>query len=374
LSPGLDAAKDLNFVHRNPPVPAPVIAATSTGVPTHAYSQQQLIAFLRALLPERDVSSAALERLFVAVGVEQRHFALPAEAYQKLDGLAVRNNAWIEVAKQLGEQVVCAALAEAELDPSAVALLITTTVTGLAVPSLDARLMNAIEFAPTLKRVPLFGLGCVGGAAGIARAADYLRAYPEQTAMLLSVELCSLTLQRDDASLANLISSGLFGDGAAAVLMAGAAHPLAARAKPAVLDSCAAFFPNSERMMGWDIVDTGFKIVLDPGVPELVERELPRVIDPFLAAHGLTRDDIATWIIHPGGPKLIRGMQRVLGLEDQQLEATRDSLARFGNLSSASVLFLLDEFRRRRRPEPGSHGLLFALGPAFCAELVLLRW
>jgi alkylresorcinol/alkylpyrone synthase len=332
------------------------------------------MALARELLPALDVSNAALERLFVAVGVGERHLALPAEAYRELDGLADRNDAWIEVAKQLGEQVVRAALAEAELEPSAVALLVTTTVTGLAVPSLDARLMNAIAFAPTLKRVPLFGLGCVGGAAGIARLADYLRAYPEQTAMLLSVELCSLTVQRDDASVANLISTGLFGDGAAAVLMAGGAHPLAARARPRIIDSCAMFFPNSERMMGWDIVDTGFKVVLDPGVPDLVERELPRLIDPFLDAHGLTRDDIATWIVHPGGPKIIRAIQRTLGLDDAQVEATWEVLAKFGNLSSASVLFLLDEFRRHRAPEPGSHGLLFALGPAFCAEVVLLRW
>lgn len=361
-------------MHRDPPVSTPVIAATGTGVPTHVYSQDQLIELARELLPKLEVSDAALERLFAAVGVEQRHLALPAAAYRELDGFEARNRAWIEVAKQLGEQVVRATLAEAELDASAVALLVTTTVTGIAVPSLDARLMNVIEFAPTLKRVPLFGLGCVGGAAGIARVADYLRAYPEQIAMLLSVELCSLTLQRDDASVANLISTGLFGDGAAAVLMAGAGHPLAARAKPAVIDSCARFFPDSEQMMGWAIVDTGFKIVLDPAVPDLVERELPRVIDPFLAAHGLARDDIAAWIVHPGGPKVIRAIQRALGLRDAQVEASREALAKCGNLSSASVLFLLDEFRRRRAPEPGSHGLLFALGPAFCAELVLLRW
>jgi alkylresorcinol/alkylpyrone synthase len=361
-------------VHHDPSAPVPVIAAIGTGVPVHTYSQQQLLELVHDLLPDLEVSNAALERLFVAVGVEQRHFAVAAESYRELDGFALRNRAWIEVAKQLGEQVVCAALAEAELDACALALLVTTTVTGIAVPSLDARLMNTIDFAPTLKRVPLFGLGCVGGAAGIARLADYLLGHPQEAAMLLSVELCSLTFQRDDASIANLISSGLFGDGAAAVLMVGAAHPLAGQATPAVLDSCAAFFPNTERLMGWDIVDTGFKIVLDPGVPELVERELPGLIDPFLAANGLTRDDVATWIVHPGGPKVIRAVQRALGLSDEQVEATRDGLARFGNLSSASVLFLLDEFRRHRQPDPGSHGLLFALGPAFCAEVVLLRW
>ncbi|HLT40941.1 MAG TPA: 3-oxoacyl-[acyl-carrier-protein] synthase III C-terminal domain-containing protein, partial [Enhygromyxa sp.] len=296
------------------------------------------------------------------------------EAYRKLDGLGSRSSAWIEVARQLGEQVVRAALQDAEIDPAEVALLVTTTVTGVAVPSLDARLMNAIGFSPALKRIPLFGLGCVGGAAGLARVADYLRGYPEQTAMLLSVELCSLTLQRDDVSIANLISTGLFGDGAAAVLLAGAAHPLAARSRPSVLDSCSVFFPDTERLMGWDIVDSGFKVVLGAGVPELVERELPGVVDPFLAAHGLGRDDIEAWIAHPGGPKVIRAVQRALGLDDRQVEATREGLARFGNMSSASVLFLLDDFCHRRRPEPGSYGLLFALGPAFCAEVVLLRW
>lgn len=361
-------------MHTDPSAPAPVIAGTGTGAPAHVYSQQQMIALIRELLAAPELSGEAVEQMFVKVGVDRRHLALPAEAYRELDGLASRCRAWIEVATQLGEQVVRAALRDADLDPAAVALLVTTTVTGVAVPSLDARLMNMIGFAPTLKRVPLFGLGCVGGAAGIARVADYLRGYPDQAAMLLSVELCSLTLQRDDASTANLIATGLFGDGAAAVLLAGAAHPLARRARPSVLDSRAVFFPDSERLMGWDVVDTGFKIVLGPGVPELVERELPRLVDPFLAAHGLDRDDIDAWIAHPGGPKVIRAVQRALGLDDRQVEATREGLARFGNLSSASVLFLLDEFRRRRQPEPGSYGLLFALGPAFCAEVVLLRW
>ncbi|MFO7567683.1 MAG: 3-oxoacyl-[acyl-carrier-protein] synthase III C-terminal domain-containing protein [Enhygromyxa sp.] len=359
-------------MHRDPPS-APVIAGTGTGVPPHLHSQRQLVAFARELIGG-DGSKAALERMFAAVGVEQRHLALPAEAYAELGGFGSRNEAWLEVARSLAEQVVRDTLREAELEPSAVALLVTTTVTGVAVPSLDARLMNAIDFAPTLKRVPLFGLGCVGGAAGIARVADYLRAFPEQTAMLLSVELCSLTFQRDDASIANLISTGLFGDGAAAVLLAGAAHPLARRARPAVLDSRSVFFPNTERLMGWDMVDSGFRVVLGPGVPDLVERELPPAIDAFLAAHGLSREDIGAWIAHPGGPKVIRAVQQALELADEQVEATRESLASFGNLSSASVLFVLDDYRRRRAPPPGSYGLLFALGPAFCAELVLLRW
>jgi alkylresorcinol/alkylpyrone synthase len=361
--------------------PGPVVAGTGACLPTHVYSQAQLAALAGELLGEGGASPAAVARLFRAVGVEQRHLALPVARYQALDGFADRCAAWLEVGLELAERAIRAALTDAgagagqrSVDPAEVALLVSTTVTGFAVPSLDAHLMNRIEFAPTLKRVPLFGLGCVGGAAGLARVADYLRGHPGELAMLLSVELCSLTFQRQDSSVANLISTGLFGDGAAAVLIAGAEHPLAAHARPIVLDSRAASFPDTERMMGWDIVDTGFKIVLDPGVPDLVERELPGLVDGLLGEHGLTRADIAAWIAHPGGPKVIAAVQRGLGLRDEQVAATREGLARVGNLSSASVLFLLDEFRRERAPEPGSYGLLFALGPGFCAELVLLVW
>lgn len=365
-------------------VAAPLVVGTGIGLPTNVYSQVQLGRLARELFPAVMLSDGALERLFRVVGVEQRRLALPVETYAYLGGLGERNELWLDVAKQLGEQALRSALAEVDLDPAAVAQLMTTTVTGLAVPSLDARLMNRISFSPALERVPLFGLGCVGGAAGVARTADYLRAYPDEAAMLLAVELCSLTFRRDDASLANLISTGLFGDGAAAVLMVGARHPLARRSMakdspsssrgPAILDSRAAFFPDTEAVMGWQIADEGFRIVLGPEIPELVDRELASLIDPLLAANGLERADIATWIAHPGGPKVIRAVTSALGLDDAALEATRAHLATFGNLSSASVLVLLDEFRRRRRPRPGSFGVLFAFGPAFCAEAVLLRW
>jgi alkylresorcinol/alkylpyrone synthase len=253
-------------------------------------------------------------------------------------------------------------------------MIMTTTVTGVAVPSLDARLMNRIPFARSLKRVPLFGLGCLAGVAGLARASEYLRAYPCQTAVLLAVELCSLTMQPDDGSIANIVSSGLFGDGAAAVLLAGAKHPLSEGACPHVLDSRSRFFPNTERVMGWDVVDTGFKVVLSPEVPKLARTELPELVDGLLAAHGLRRDDVRTWIAHPGGPAVADAITEGLGLSPDALALSRKSLAEVGNLSSASALFLLDEVRTTQCPEPGSYGVMLAMGPAFCAEAVLLQW
>jgi alkylresorcinol/alkylpyrone synthase len=245
-------------------------------------------------------------------------------------------------------------------------------VTGIAVPSLDARLMNVLPFPSDLKRVPLFGLGCLAGAAGMSRVADYLKGHPTEAAILLSVELCSLTLQKDDLSVANIVSSGLFGDGAAAVLMVGERHPRVADGMPRVVDSRSVFFPNTERVMGWDVVDSGFKIVLSPEVPAFAKALRPHV-DGFLRDHCLSIADVSTWVAHPGGPKVIDEMEKGLSLKKGTLDLSRRSLARIGNVSSSSVLFILQETLLERKPA-GSYGVMLAMGPAFCAELLLLQW
>jgi alkylresorcinol/alkylpyrone synthase len=363
--------------HPQPALDGARAVATAVGFPPHRYRQSELAAIAARVLPSMQRREGLIQRFFERVGVEERHLALPADAYTSLSGLEDRSRAWMEVATDLGARAVHAILDEAGVHASEVGQLTTTTVTGIAVPSLDARLMNVLPFAPSLKRVPLFGLGCLGGAAGLARTAEYLRAYPDQLAILLSVELCSLTLQHDDASLANLVSSGLFGDGASAVLLAGPEHPLFHDAHlpgPELIASRSVFFPDTERVMGWDVVDGGFKVVLSPSVPDVVRAEVPPAVDSFLAEHDLTRDDIATWVCHPGGPKVIDALIESLGLPPDALAPSREALATVGNLSSASVLYLLDDYRRHRLPPRGAHGLLMAMGPAFCAELVLLRW
>ena len=361
----------------DPALDAPRTIATSVALPPHRYRQGELARIASRTMPALERREGLLERLFERVGVESRHLALPAEEYAALEGLEARNRAWLEVATELGLRAVSALLDESGVAASDVGQLTTTTVTGIAVPSIDARLMNLLPFHRSLKRVPLFGLGCLGGAAGLARTAEYLRAYPDELAILLSVELCSLTLQSDDDSVANIISSGLFGDGAAAVLLAGARHPLArerTRPGPDLLASQSAFFPDTERVMGWDLADGGFKVVLSASVPDVVREHVPPAVASFLREQGLERSDIETWVCHPGGPKVLAALEEGLHLSPDALAASREVLADVGNLSSASVLYLLDEHRRRRLPAPGSYGLLLAMGPAFCAELVLLRW
>jgi alkylresorcinol/alkylpyrone synthase len=351
----------------------PLIAGTAGVLPRHRYGQRELADIVRALLPELTVDDRTLERFFRHVGVKQRYLALPAEQYAELRGFGAKNRAWLEQAVPLAERAVLGALAHADLTPADIGMLMSTTVTGIAVPSLEARLMNRLPFARDVKRIPLFGLGCMAGAAGLARASEYLRAFPDQAALFFSVELCSLTLQREDASVANLISGGLFGDGAAAVVLVGAAHPLAKRAgRPRVLDSLSRFFPETERAMGWDMVDGGFKIVLGREVPAIAREGVPELVDALLGRGGLQREDVAHWIAHPGGPAVMEAMRVGLGLSADRLEATRRSLEQIGNLSSASVLFLLDEFMRGQR-RAGDHALVLAMGPAFSAEGVLLQ-
>jgi alkylresorcinol/alkylpyrone synthase len=225
--------------------------------------------------------------------------------------------------------------------------------------------------SPNIRRIPMFGLGCVAGAAGIARAADYVRAYPDQIAVILAVELCSLTLQREDMSMANLISSGLFGDGAAAVVVAGSECGLSG---PKILDTRSVFYPETEEMMGWEVSEKGFRIVLSPEVPNLIQRQLGTDVDRFLADLGHSREDIGSWVLHTGGPKILQATAAALGLENGQLAASWDCLRRMGNLSSASVLIVLEEVMKNRRPKPGTLGLLAAMGPGFCSELVALEW
>ncbi len=282
------------------------------------------------------------------------------------------NDYWIQASLELGTKAICQAINRTGVHPDDIGAFIFVSVTGIASPSIEGRLIGKMGLNARTKRMPIFGLGCVAGAAGIARAADYVRAFPGQTCLLLSVELCSLTVQQDDFSAANLISTGLFGDGAAAVLVAGTEYE--GPAGPEIVATRSVFYPDTERVMGWDISEKGFSIVLSRDVPDVVRQNLRRDTDEFLQDNGLSRADIGSWVIHTGGPKVLEATQDALELPREALEASWECLRRTGNLSSASVLFVLEEVLANRRPAPGTWGLLAAMGPGFCSELLLLKW
>src|ERR1700723_1594995 len=322
------------------------IITTATAFPPHSFLQETVTEALRGQWENGLENAAVLERLHSRTGVAGRYFSLPLEQYPPLDTWGKTNDVWIETAERLGEQAIDCVLTKAGVDRKQIGTLFFLSVTGVPSPSIDARLVNRMQLSPHIRRNPIFGLGCVAGAAGLARAADYVRAYPDQIAVLLSVELCSLTWQRDDVSIANLISCGLFGDGAAAVLVAGERVP---RRGPRIVASHCVFYPDTEDVMGWDISEQGFRIVLSPDVPNVVRENLGRDVDAFLAAQGLTRGDIGSWIMHTGGPKVLDATADALGLPKEALAVSWEALRRVGNLSSASVLVVLDEMMKHRR-------------------------
>ncbi len=352
------------------------IAAVASAFPDQYYTQQQVLDELASYWSDQSDRLPALNRFHHRVGVDGRYFALPITEYKGMTRWGQANNVWLEVAEKLGTRSICDALQQAGLGKEAIGALITVSVTGIASPSLDAHLVNVMDLPTNIRRVPIFGLGCVAGAAGIAQASEYVRAYPDRMAVLLSVELCSLTWQREDLSIANLIASGLFGDGAAAVLVTGSDfdHKGHQPAGPEILGTQSSFYPGTEDVMGWDISEKGFQIVLSPDVPRVIQENLPRDMDGFLAKHGLERGDIGSWVLHTGGPKVLEATAAALGLSPETCAASWDCLRRVGNLSSTSVLLVLEDVMKNRRPAPGTYGILAAMGPGFCSELVLLRW
>ncbi len=344
--------------------PGMSVATVAVEFPPHEVGQTEALAGLSGF------GGPQFDRFAASAGVEKRHIALPLAEYGKLSGFTEANDTYIDVAMTLAERAIRAALQSADVKPADVDVVFSTTVTGLAVPTVEARLATRIGLRPDVKRVPLFGLGCVAGAAGVARMHDYLLAFPDQVGILLAVELCSLTLQRDDSSIANLVASSLFGDGAAAVVGKGANH---SSTGPRVLATRSRIYPDTEDVMGWDIGSNGFKIKLSTEVATVAEKYLGEDVRNFLSDHGLSKNDISTWVCHPGGPKVIEAIENTLDLPAEALAHTRNSLRDNGNLSSVSVLDVL-RANLADPPPPGSFGLMIAMGPAFCSELVLLGW
>lgn len=373
------------------PAGTSTIAAVHTALPPYRYDQGDLTEAIGDLCLPPGADRGVLRRVHASAGVRTRHLALPIEEYAGLGDFGRSNDAWLAAGLRLGEEALTGALRQAGLAPADVDLLVCTSITGIAAPSLDARLAGRLGMRPDVKRIPVFGLGCVAGAAGLARLHDHLRGHPHDTAVLLSVELCSLTLQRHDGSRANLVAGALFGDGAAALVARGSdcrnptrppteppapqdAAPRGTAQGPSVVATRSHLFPGTEQLLGWDVAATGFRVVIDAGVPAVVRTRLGHHLHGFLAEHGLTTADIGTWVCHPGGPKVLDAVADAAGLHGDALAASRSSLAAVGNMSSASVLHILQTVTRTARPEPGSWGLLMAMGPGFCSELVLLRW
>ncbi len=358
----------------------PRILAVRSALPDNRYLQAECTRAFASRGQMTPAERVFLDRVHAASEVESRHTALPIADYSELQGAGAVNDRYIDEATALGERALRRALDAAGLAAADLDLLIVTSVTGVAVPSLDARLIPRLGLRHDIRRLPIFGLGCVAGAAALGRLHDYLLGWPGQTAALLAVELCSLNWPVTGLTPADMVASGLVGDGAVALIArggqagAGPGTSAAPGPGPQVIASRSAVYPDSGDALGWRLSTDCFRIVLTTELPAVVERGLADSVTGFLGEHDLAIDDIASWICHPGGPKVIDAVQRALKLPDRAVAASRRSLAEVGNMSSASVLHILEMISDSERPPAGSPGLMIGLGPGVSAELVLLRW
>jgi alkylresorcinol/alkylpyrone synthase len=356
------------------------IAAVTSALPVHRHRQDDLAAATADLCALPANRRALLNRLSANSGVQTRHTVLPLTGYRRLDGIDRKNDAYIEHATELGAEALDSALRQAGVAPEDVDLFVTTSVTGVSVPSLDARLVPRLGMRPDVKRVPMFGLGCVAGAAGLSRIHDYLRAWPDHTAVLLAVELCSLSVPLVDPTVPDLVVSALFGDGAGAVVVRGADCRPVRGGAPADEDTAGVrivatrseLCPNTHDVLGWRLGPSGFRIVLTTELAEVVERELGGAVKRFLADHGLQVPDVAAWIVHPGGPKVIDAVRDSLELPEAHVATARAALAEAGNLSSASIVHVLGKELAAPDAGPGPM-VVVGLGPGVSIELLLLE-
>ncbi len=339
----------------------------------HRYEQSRITEEIGPLLTSEPKRRALLERLHASSGVSGRSLVLPLADYADLRSFGEANAAFVRLGTELAAEAIATALDRAGLRSRDVDLLLFTSVTGVSAPSIDALLVERLGMREDVRRLPSFGLGCAGGAGGLARCHDYLLGHPGHVALLVSVELCSLTVQHGDDSTANLVASGLFGDGGAAVVLVGEAHPLAGGGTVRVVDAASRLYPGTADQLGWDVGGSGFRIVLAPGLPEVVREHLADDVEAFLERHDLKTRDVGAWVMHPGGPRILDAAREALDLDDAALTRSERVLRRTGNLSSASVLHVLAEHLAAGHPT-GTWGVAAAFGPGVGSELVLLRW
>jgi len=345
------------------------IVATATALPAHRIRREDVKYYMGRVfdIPERRLE--AMMSIVDNAQVHERRAIFPIEYTIEPRPLEKTNQEYIEHSIKLGQEVAEKCLERSGLRAAEIDLLITVSCTGFMIPSLDAHLIQTMGFRPNVTRMPFTELGCAAGAMALSRAAEFVRARPERNALLIAVELPSLTFQRKDVSQANLISSVLFGDGAAAAVVRGNGH-----GGPRILSSETYTFPDSLEAMGFALRDSGFHILLSKDVPEMIGAKIRELVECFLKSHGRKREEIKGWILHPGGARLLANIQAALGLSNRDTQPSWDVLANLGNLSSATILFILQEWLENHPLRAGDYALAAAFGPGFSAEFLLLQW
>jgi alkylresorcinol/alkylpyrone synthase len=347
------------------------VHSIATEVPENVIDETVVRSHMQEWLGDNPEMHAAVIDLMHGTRVKSRRFAFTPRELLADKGLEWMNREYAGRILPLAERACARALEAAQCTAKDIDLILSTSCTGFMIPPLDAHLANRMGFRSDLKRLPITELGCAGGAAALARASDYLRAYPDHKVLVLTAELTSATFQLKDHSKGNLVASMLFGDGIAAAVMGGKPGP---KGGPSIAHSASAWFPDTLGLMGFDLKATGFHLILSPRIPAVVKREIKPFMDRLLETNGKTREDLSFFVLHPGGTRVLEALEDTLAIPRADVQHCWDVLANYGNLSSAMVMFILDELWRTKTPKPGSHGVLAAFGPAFGAEASLLGW
>ena len=306
--------------------------------------------------------------------IDERHFIAPAEWFGNRHSFTELNDFYVREAIELAKEVAEGVLTSCAIAPSEVSAIIFVSTTGISTPSIDARLFNRMPFDRHIVRMPIWGLGCAGGAAGISRAFDYSTAHPDAIVLVISVEICSLAFQNRPTK-ENVIAASLFGDGAAAAIIVGDnVQPRSKANFPTIIDTLSTTYPDTLDVMGWQISNEGFQVLLSKDIPTIVRELVHSNINELLEKNGLTLSNIENFVTHPGGTKVLDAYQSALGLSDKAMENTKAVLRANGNMSSATIFFILKRFMESNATRPGSYGLLSALGPGFSSELILVQW
>jgi alkylresorcinol/alkylpyrone synthase len=304
--------------------------------------------------------------VFLNTGIETRYFCVPPEWFFSAKSFSEKNQTYIEQATELSNQAAATCLKAAGISAEEIDNIIFVSTTGMATPTIDARLINTLKFRPDIQRTPVWGLGCVGGAAGLIMADNYIKAYPDARVLLVAVELCSLTFLFDDYSISNLVATSLFADGAAAVLLSGDGNG------PEIISSHSQTWPDSLDVMGWNFLDDGLQVVFSKSIPAVVKKFAREDISKFLSKNGITLEELKYYLIHPGGTKVLDAYRKALDLKREDLTYSDYIIKNYGNMSSVTVLYILDRFLKSEK-EQGKYGLLTALGPGFTAQSLLLK-
>ena len=338
--------------------------------PPYSVEQADATAFARAHFADSLPNIDRLLPLFANTGIRSRRLSQPPEWYLVEHDLGERNRAYIESATALCATAGRELLDRNGLTPDQIDRVYYVNTTGIATPSIDARLINVLGLGRHIRRTPIWGLGCAGGVSGLSLAAHDLAGHPRSRALVFAAELCSLTFLRDDRSASNLVATALFADGAAVALVSGDDTPDAGYP---VVGSRSTLFPDSLDVMGWSVVARGMQVVFDQRIPAIIRDHAAAELDALLDASRLTRSDIVEFLYHPGGPKVMQAYADAYGLAEARFAWSRGVLTDFGNMSSVTVLYVLARYMAAHPPGRGGHAVVSALGPGFSSEAFVLQ-